>query len=167
MAGMRTSLVAMALLVAAAGGGTLPSRAAEDLLWPSRVHRIDPLTQSYERLPDRERATTALDNPGSFRLTGFFCIHDSVSFTYKAKRYRLADVRPIPNDQICTRGDGSRWACGLEARTALQKLIGSKAARCRPVAEGEALTTVSCAVAGKDIAAQLVAQGFALTGSRH
>lgn len=145
-------LSAAILVLALASEALLSTRASgEETLWPNDVRRIDPSKQHYVRLPALSPSTSAPSTKvGAFRVIGLFRVDDGTSFTYKAKQYRVAGMQSIPNAQICKRPDGSRWACGLAARTSLQGLM-ARGVVCTPTEEGESITTVDCEVGGRDL----------------
>lgn len=136
---------------------------ADEAIWPSDVRRVDPAKQSYERLPSRAQAapTASGQKPASFRPTGFFRVLDSTSFHYKGQRYRMAGITPVPNNKICVKDDGIRWACGLAARNELSKMIKASGVHCVPLAKGTDVVEVRCGDDVSDLAEQLVARGFA------
>lgn len=150
-------LVTVAVFQAASAG------LADEPLWTAGVRRVDRERQGLVRLPDRPQASLkAKAARGSFRVRGFFRIHDSVSFSFKGRHYRLAHVNPIPNAQICLHKDGTRWPCGLEARAALETLLVAIGTVCVQTATTTDLALVACRAGDHDIAALQVARGYAI-----
>ena len=63
---------------------------------------------------------------------------------------------------FCTDAKGKRWPCGQMARTALRKLVRSRAIACRaPRLRAGVKARLSCSVAKTDLAQWLVSQGWA------
>lgn len=64
--------------------------------------------------------------------------------------------------KFCTDAKGKRWPCGQMARTALRKLVRSRAIACRaPRLKAGVKARLSCSVAKTDLARWLVSQGWA------
>jgi endonuclease YncB( thermonuclease family) len=77
------------------------------------------------------------------------------------KTIRLAGIAVTEPDRTC--GDGSRtWPCGRMARTALRRFVRARAIECDiPQGADSVPDPARCYVGGDDIAAWLVAQGWA------
>lgn len=150
------------LLTAGAALQAVSAGLAEEALWPDAVRRVDRARQRFVRLPDRPQpAVKASAALGSFRVRGFFRVHDSVSFTFKGQHYRLANVDPIPNKQTCVAVNGARTPCGLEARTALEALLKAIGTVCVPTGTTTDAVLVACRAGNQDIATLQAAQGYA------
>lgn len=72
----------------------------------------------------------------------------------------LAGIQPFSFQERCTDEKGVNWRCGGRARAEMAQLIGSRSVGCDPV-EGLPATVQRCQVAGRDLAAWLVSQGWA------
>ncbi|MCB1386945.1 MAG: thermonuclease family protein [Nitratireductor sp.] len=72
----------------------------------------------------------------------------------------LAGVRAHPATHRCEIG-GASWPCGNFARAALQRLIRARSIACDGEFTGEARFRGQCRLGGTDLAAWLVAQGWA------
>lgn len=71
---------------------------------------------------------------------------------------RLAGIEAPDANQVCLASGTKTWGCGAAAKSALQKIVGSKSVTCDvPSRSGDA--TANCQVAGADIAGQLVRGG--------
>lgn len=84
-----------------------------------------------------------------------------------ARTIRLSGLDAVEYRQPCTRGDGSRWACGQDARTALAKLTGRGPIFCTFAAKdkyGRMLATCRTqpGPGGVDLAAEMIRQGWAV-----
>lgn len=80
----------------------------------------------------------------------------------------LAGVAAPDSAQSC--GEGSTaWPCGIMARAALRRFVRARAIECEvPAGAGEVPDRATCHVGGQDIAAWLIAQGWAKrTGDRY
>ncbi|MCW4463023.1 thermonuclease family protein [Sphingomonas sp. BT-65] len=91
---------------------------------------------------------------------------DGDSLQIGARTVRLQGIDAVEFHQPCTTREGKPWTCGIEARKALAALAGRGGLVCETHATdnfGRAVST--CSVAGvADIAAALVAQGWAVSG---
>lgn len=91
---------------------------------------------------------------------------DGDSLRIGERTVRLQGVDAVELNQPCRAPDGKEWRCGIEARKALAALAGKGGLACEPHAAdnfGRAVST--CSVKGvEDLAAALVAQGWAVSG---
>ncbi|WP_423601997.1 thermonuclease family protein [Sphingomonas sp. MS122] len=91
---------------------------------------------------------------------------DGDSLQIGERTVRLQGIDAVEFHQPCTTPEGKPWKCGTEARKALQALVGKGSLVCETHATdnfGRAVST--CSVNGvEDIAATLVAQGWAVSG---
>lgn len=83
---------------------------------------------------------------------------------------RLTGLDAVEYRQDCGRSDGSRWPCGREARTALEKLAGRGPLHCELAArDAYHRTLASCRTLpfpdGIDLGADMVRQGWAIATS--
>ena len=75
---------------------------------------------------------------------------------------RLNGVMMLDFSQVCRRADGSTWSCGAAAEKSFDKLIRSRRPlRCEITGEADGIRNGTCELDGKDLAAELVRQGFA------
>jgi len=93
-------------------------------------------------------------------------VQDGDSLRIDNRALRLEGVDAVELHQLCRAGDGAQWSCGIEAREALAALVAGGGLTCDSRASdrfGRAL--VRCSAEGsRDIAADLVAQGWAVSG---
>jgi len=80
---------------------------------------------------------------------------------------RLTGIDAVEYRQDCARKDGSRWPCGREARSALERLAGSGPLHCDVTAKdryGRTLATCRTerAADGIDLGAEMVRAGWAV-----
>lgn len=81
---------------------------------------------------------------------------------------RIAGIRALGAEEICSGSDDRQWPCGVHARTALQRLIRQRTIACDPggVPDAEGAIAKHCKVGGIDIGEWLVEQGWALPQGR-
>lgn len=94
---------------------------------------------------------------------------DSLSVRHEGvvQAIRLRGLDAVEYRQRCTRGDGSGWACGEEARTALAKLAGRGPLFCSFAAKDKyGRTLAACrtrsAPEGVDLAVEMIRLGWAV-----
>lgn len=80
---------------------------------------------------------------------------------------RLTGIDAVEYRQDCARADGSRWPCGREARSALERLAGRGPLRCAFEAKDRyGRTLAACRTEagsdGVDLGAEMVRQGWAV-----
>ncbi len=75
---------------------------------------------------------------------------------------RLAGIDPLEVGEKCTDGNGNVWPCGMFARTAFRQFVRGRPLECNPVDDNNAkVITTNCTLAGFDMSAWLVWQGWA------
>jgi endonuclease YncB( thermonuclease family) len=75
---------------------------------------------------------------------------------------QLDGITMLDFTQTCRRADGSTWGCGVAAERAFEKFVRSrKSLRCEISGEADGIHKGTCALDGKDLAAELIRQGFA------
>jgi endonuclease YncB( thermonuclease family) len=81
---------------------------------------------------------------------------------------RIAGIRAVAAEEICSGSDDRQWPCGVHARTALQRLIRQRTIACDPggVPDAGGAIAKHCKVGGIDIGEWLVEQGWALPQGR-
>lgn len=103
------------------------------------------------------------------RLTGDGArVHaiDGDSLRIGARTVRLQGIDAVELHQPCRTPEGTEWRCGTAARQALAALVGKGDLVCEPRAtDGFSRAVSMCSSRGvEDIAAELVAQGWAVSG---
>lgn len=135
-----------------------------ETLWSDAPKRVDRQKQELERLPGtnaQQAEAKAERYPLHLKRTLPYIVIDSVSFMQEGKKYRLADLDPVPAAKTCKNPDGSRWACGLKSRVALSRLLRAKPIRCAPLGEKDGFVLVECVRNEKDLGGQMAAAGYA------
>lgn len=95
-------------------------------------------------------------------LTGAVRVVDGDSLEIGGERVRLGGIDAPELHQSCGAA-GRDWPCGAKAKAALAALVEGADLRCRPVDEDRYARAISiCAADGRDIAARLVEQGWAV-----
>ena len=160
--GLLATMFALVLLSPALAQSTGKSG---DILWSDAPKRVDRQKQELERLPGTNALKTeakAERYPLHLKRALPYIVIDSVSFTQEGKKYRLADLDPVPAGKTCKNADGSRWACGLKSRVALSRLLRAKPIRCAPLGEKDGFVLVECVRNEKDLGGTMAAAGYAV-----
>ncbi len=92
---------------------------------------------------------------------------DSLTLRHEdnALTIRLTGLDAVEYRQDCARADGTRWACGHQARTALETLAGRGPLLCDLAAKdryGRTLAACRTAPDGVDLATEMIRQGWAV-----
>jgi endonuclease YncB( thermonuclease family) len=91
-----------------------------------------------------------------------FVILDGLTFSAGLNTYRLDGLAGPPPTAACRNDEGHLWACGLQARAALNNLIQRRRIVCTPLRTGpDGVAESTCKAEGEDIGGQLAAQGWA------
>jgi endonuclease YncB( thermonuclease family) len=94
----------------------------------------------------------------SLEIAPPFDIVDGRSVRHGARIIALAGIAAPAAPAVCRDDDGRLWACGLQARAALNNRIRDGAIACRQAAGGADWT---CDAGGEDLALWLVSRGWA------
>jgi endonuclease YncB( thermonuclease family) len=94
-------------------------------------------------------------------------LYDGLTFGPEgAVRTRLAGLAGPGRDAVCEDAEKSLWACGLQARAALNNLIRRAQIHCVPKGPIEnGVMPAICSVDGRDVGTELVKAGFARSAS--
>lgn len=101
-------------------------------------------------------------------VSGMARVSDGDSLRLGEDRIRLLGLDAPELSQLCSDADGHQWPCGRVARDRLAALLLTGPADCRPEdvdQYGRLLST--CLVAGRDLAAIMVAEGLAISSGRY
>lgn len=160
-----SGMVALVLALSVAPAGAQATLPADAPVWTDRPVKVDRQAQDFERLEAKPApAQDQAQDRFTLRFNGRsrYAIIDSITFEEGGRRYRLADLDPVPSDRICSDPQGGRWACGVRARAALGGLITGRPLRCAPRGEDDGVVEVECRHAGRDVGEVLVTSGSAL-----
>jgi len=98
------------------------------------------------------------------RFMGEARASDGDSLWVGRDRVRLLGLDAPELDQVCWRDDGTEWPCGRDARAAMTRILAAGHVDCLPESEDRyGRTLARCSVDGKDIAAEIVSQGLAIS----
>lgn len=115
--------------------------------------------------PRGSGAGTTIDS--GLYLTGVAAIHDGDTMTVNGIRVRLHGIDAPELDQPCRR-QGRPWACGRAAKTQLEGLVGASDVACTAIDKDRYGRIVArCSIAGQDIQAWMVRNGWAIAYDRY
>ncbi|PQM28345.1 nuclease [Sphingopyxis lindanitolerans] len=112
--------------------------------------------------------------PATITIAPLLHVIDGDSLTVRQEQdaiaIRLTGIDAVEYRQDCARADGSRWPCGHEARSALERLAGRGPLHCEYAAKDRyGRTLASCRTqpdpGGIDLGAEMVRQGWAVATS--
>lgn len=96
-------------------------------------------------------------------LSGVPRIVDGDTLAIGATKVRLQGIDAPETDQICLNTNGVRWTCGIDARDQLAAHIGGRTISCSSNGTDAYKRTLAiCSLAGEDLNAWMVQQGWAL-----
>jgi endonuclease YncB( thermonuclease family) len=131
----------------------------DDSIWTSKPTRVDKAKQTYERLPGK---TVERDSRTWIVVPERIKVLDNRSFSAGDTVYEFANLRPIPAKRYCRAVEGGRWPCGRMASIYLGNLVRAKKLLCDVAQSGEKLILSRCMIGTKDVAADIVDQGYGL-----
>jgi endonuclease YncB( thermonuclease family) len=106
--------------------------------------------------------------PEGRQITGIPSVIDGDTIEIHGQRIRLFGIDAPEGGQQCRRPDGTRWRCGQRAALALQDHIDRRPITCEQRdTDRYGRIVARCAVAGEDINAWLVANGWAVAYTRY
>lgn len=101
-------------------------------------------------------------------LTGVPAITDGDTIVVAGTKVRLNSIDAPETDQRCIDRDRRPYACGLNSREALQRLIGDKPVECvGDTSDVYGRRLMTCAAGGRNVNAAMVAEGWALAFVRY
>jgi endonuclease YncB( thermonuclease family) len=101
-------------------------------------------------------------------ISGLPYIVDGDTLVIGNAKIRLASIDAPETDQVCLDENRKRWTCGIEARNRLATHIGTRAINCAPTgSDAYGRTLAVCTVAGENLNAWMVQQGWALAYVRY
>lgn len=141
---------------------------------PAEITTIAPIPPPVPASPPRtivaapksaERADLRPDPRTSLEPYTFgppFQIDDGLTFgPEKAVRTRLSGLAGPGRDAVCRDKDDRLWACGLQARAALNNLIVKRQVTCIPTAPSDSVVPARCVADDVDLGRRLVELGYA------
>ncbi len=124
-----------------------------------------PIAKSAERADLKPDPRTSLE---PYTIAAPFQIDDGLTFgPEKAVRTRLSGLTGPGRDAVCRDGDDRLWACGLQARAALNNLISKRQVRCTPTGPSDSVVPARCDADGVDLGRRLVELGYARSEVDH
>jgi len=153
-----------------------PAKPAERIAAPSEEPPASRERQTAIRMLDSWRSDPAEPLAEADPAAGRFepAIHpqppydavDSTLFDALDRRFRLAQARAVPREEVCRDASGRRFACGLQGRASLQNNIVGKTVVCRRLFLGDpdktGIVDARCSVDGEDLALFQIRAGWAL-----
>lgn len=105
---------------------------------------------------------SAMSDPDSDKVVGTAIVEDGDNIHIGDINIRLQGIDAPSLDQTCQTVDGE-IACGQVARSQLEIIVAEKTVSCVPISEDKYGRTVAvCTADGLDLAAEMVAQGWAV-----
>jgi endonuclease YncB( thermonuclease family) len=106
--------------------------------------------------------------PQGQQIIGIPSVIDGDTIEIHGKRIRLFGIDAPEDGQQCSRPDGNRWRCGQHAALALQDHIGRRPVTCEQCdIDRYGRIVARCTLAGEDMNAWLVANGWAAAYTRY
>ena len=97
-------------------------------------------------------------------ITGHAATIDGDTLKFGSLRVRLTGLDAPEFDQTCTAADGHEWACGTGASAFLAGLVGRQTIVCvRSGRDRYGRALAKCSAEGRDLGAQIVAAGWAVS----
>lgn len=151
------------LFVQAAAAVQMPALSGADVpIWTDRPVKVDRAKQTYERIPGFSDLYTT-----KFRVPKNVRVHDAASFTVDDRFYIVANVIPIDPRKLCHKDDGAIFACGMQSRASLKKLINGRYLECSATSVALKINLLDCRIGLDSVAETIVSSGFgrsAVTG---
>ena len=112
-------------------------------------------------------ALCLLATPALADMAGNATVIDGDTLEIHGQRIRFHGIDAPESDQIC-RVDGKPWQCGKDATNALADKIARQPVTCEDLGRDRYDRIIArCAVAGEDMGAWMVANGWALAYRRY
>ncbi len=112
-------------------------------------------------------ALCLLATPARADVAGVALVIDGDTLEVHGQRIRLHGIDAPESRQLC-RLDGKPWQCGKDAANALEDKIARRPVTCEELRRGRHNRIIArCTVAGEDLEAWMVANGWALPYRRY
>jgi len=138
---------------------------------PADGAKLDSEVQPVRRAPDHPAAApapnekTAALPPAAKNETKLYrrvTVRDGGTLQAESVVIRLAGINARAPDDVCKDEAGKAWPCGAAAKSALARLIRSRAVSCTLPKSGEHnIFFARCSVGGTDLSVWMVRQGWA------
>jgi endonuclease YncB( thermonuclease family) len=150
------TIIVSALISSAVLGGAV---------WYRRTSSVSPSAVRAEARPSPP-ATPPRTEPASppsilVTLEPPYVIVDGLTVKTMDRVVRLAGLEGPPREAICFDEKGYLWACGLQARAALNNLITDRPVPCKVIGRDNDVDIGHCQVDRADLGRKLVAAGWA------
>lgn len=101
-------------------------------------------------------------------ISGAARIVDGDTIAIDGVKIRLEGIDAPESDQVCLDQQSTKWTCGIAARDRLAERIGNRSIDCTPAGSDKDYRTLAvCRLAGEDLNAWMVRQGWALAFVRY
>lgn len=126
------------------------------------LERIEPRPQPTPPAAPKLQESNKSGQSMRWRLIYNSVISAAGVFDQNGTALVLPGIDIIPVNEACTAPNGMQWPCGMVARTAFRNYVKGRAITCRvPDSPSQDSFAAECLLAGQDMAAWLVEQGWA------
>ena len=109
-----------------------------------------------------------LDDTGTLIIDGPFATIDGDTLAAGIERLRLEGIDAPEARQVCKADDGRDWACGDEARLALERLISAAGVECKTSGRDRYERLLArCSDGERSISAEMVRLGMAVSSGNY
>jgi endonuclease YncB( thermonuclease family) len=150
------TIIVSALISSAVLGGAVWYRRAASVSPPAMRVEGRPSAPATSPRAEPVRPTSTL-----VTLEPPYAIVDGLTVKTVDRVVRLAGLEGPPREAICFDEKGYLWACGLQARAALNNLITSRSVPCKVIGRDNEADVAHCQVDRADLGRKLVAAGWA------
>ena len=128
---------------------------------PAQPPQADAAAEHTAALNEKDKAGTPAP-PTEPKLYYRVTVRDGGTLQSGGAVIRLAGIAARDADATCKSANGKSWPCGAAAKSALTRLIRSRAVTCElPKQSAQKDVVARCSVAGGDLSTWMVRQGWA------
>ena len=128
---------------------------------PAQPPQADAKAEHTAALNEKDKADTPAP-PTEPKLYYRVTVRDGGTLQSGGAVIRLAGIAARDADATCKSANGKSWPCGAAAKSALTRLIRSRAVTCElPKQSAQKDVVARCSVAGADLSTWMVRQGWA------
>ena len=128
---------------------------------PAQPPQADAAAEHTATLNEKDKAGTPAP-PTEPKLYYRVTVRDGGTLQSGGAVIRLAGIAARDADATCKSANGKSWPCGAAAKSALTRLIRSRAVTCElPKQSAQKDVVARCSVAGADLSTWMVRQGWA------